>query len=120
MEELKKLNFHALQGNRVDQSTLDLENDEIRTVVMGTMLLQLSMKMFLTLTDEILHFHSLIISDNQHAGIHCPCMTWPVHRSLFINMNSSFDILYHCVILILYFNLGSFGRAVLSVDISSK
>ena len=37
-----------------------LENDEIRTVVMGTMQLQMSVKMFLTLTDEILH---LIISD---------------------------------------------------------
>ena len=30
-----------------------LENDEIRTVVMGTTLLEMSVNMFLTLTDEI-------------------------------------------------------------------
>lgn len=30
-----------------------LNDDEIRTVVMGTMLLQMSLEMFLTLTDEI-------------------------------------------------------------------
>lgn len=40
-----------------------LENYEIRKVVMGTELSQMSMKTFLTLTDEILHFCILIKSD---------------------------------------------------------
>lgn len=39
-----------------------LANDEIRTVVMETVL-QLKLKMFLTLADEILHFHALVLSD---------------------------------------------------------
>lgn len=40
-----------------------LQTDEIREVVMGTRLLQMSVKTFLTLTDEMLHFRSLIKSD---------------------------------------------------------
>ncbi len=55
-------------GGSVNSGRDQLENDEIRTVVMGTMLLQMSVKMFLTLTDEILHFHGLIISDSVNRG----------------------------------------------------
>lgn len=50
-------------GGSVNSGSDRFQSDEIRTVVMETMLLQMSVKMFLTLTDEILHFHSLIISD---------------------------------------------------------
>lgn len=50
-------------GRSVNSGRDHLENDEIRTVVMGTMQLEMSVNMFLTLTDEIFCFHSVIISD---------------------------------------------------------
>lgn len=43
-----------------------LENNEIREVVMGTK--QMSVKMFLILTDEMSHFHNFIISDVWKVG----------------------------------------------------
>ena len=53
----------AESSGAVNSGRDQLENDEIRTVVMGTMLSQMSVKIFLTLTDEIFRFYSLIKSD---------------------------------------------------------
>lgn len=84
---LKPSFYYALQQQEWTVEDISMANDEIRAVVMGTMLSQMSLKMLLTLTDKMyftVEWYQMWDGSERGGGFSTRVHEWSTHRCYFV------------------------------------